>query len=83
MYFCLHPAVVNITAHAKNGHTEREEHTLLFLCLRGSSYVFCAMWWPCIWLLETENLLIIGRFARRTPGEDTLSCNIVSRDGIL
>ena len=84
MYFCLYPSVVNITADAKSGHTEREEkHSLLFLRLRCSSYVFCTMWRSCIWLLEAENLLIVGRFARRTAGEDTLLCSIVSRDGIL
>lgn len=47
-----------------------DKPTLLFLCLRCSSYVFSAVCWSCIRLLEVENLLIVGRFARRTAGED-------------
>ena len=55
----------------KAGTREREEKTtLLFSCLGCSSHVFCAMCWSCIWLMEAENLLIVGRFARRTAGED-------------
>ena len=71
MYFCLHPSVVNITAHAKSGITRKGRDThVVVLCLRCSSCMFCAMCWSCIWLWEAENLLIASRFARRTAGKD-------------
>lgn len=55
----------------KVGIWEREEKImLLFLCLGCFSYVFCVMCWLCIWLMEVENLLIVGWFVCWMVGED-------------